>query len=103
MSEPMKVDPAAMARITARVRAGHQAVVAQAQSVGGFHASAGCSGRDYAAAGSRYVSLMRTNVIQSLQEFGTEVDLIATNLEATYRAYANNEKTTTQRIRPPWD
>ena len=96
----MRVDVAAVRRVSVRIRAQQPVLVAQAQAVDDVQGGPECSGRDYADLGARYVSLMRSHLVQSVQSFGTEVATVSDNLAETVRSYSATEHANEERLAP---
>jgi hypothetical protein len=96
----MRVDVAALRRVTARIRAQQTVVVTQAQRMDDIEGGPECAGRDYGDLGARYVSLMRAHLVQSMQAFGAAVSAVADNLAETGRSYSATERANEVRLAP---
>jgi hypothetical protein len=100
MSSPMRIDLAALKQVTARIHAQQPVLVAQAQAIDDLGGGPECTGRDYADLGARYVVLMRSHLVQSMQAFGTAVSTVSDNLAETGRSYSATERANERRLAP---
>ena len=100
MNSPMQIDVAALNQVTARVRAQQPVLVAQAQAIDDLGGGPECAWRDYGDLGARYVSLMRSHLVQSMQAFGTAVSMVSDNLAETGRSYSATERANERRLAP---
>jgi hypothetical protein len=96
----MRVDVAALRRVTALIRAQQPVVVAQAQRIDDIGGGPECAGRDYVDLGVKYVTLVRAHLVQSMQAFGTAVSAVADNLAETGRSYSATESANEMRLAP---
>ena len=96
----MRVDVAALKRVTTQIRAQQPVVVEQAQRIDDIEGGPACAGRDYGDLGASYGSLMRAHLVQSMQAFGATVSAVADNLAETGRSYAATERANEQRVAP---
>ena len=98
MSPAMDVDTAELRSAEGRIAAQHDPLARQAQHLEDVSAGPGTSGRDYAAEGQRFVSLMRGTLAQSVQESAAEVRSVASTLEATVEQYVATERANGRRL-----
>ena len=96
----MRIDVAALKQASARIRAQQPVLVAQAQAIDDLHGGPEYAGRDYTDLGARYVSLMRSHLVQSMQAFGTAVSTVSDNLAETGRSYSVTEHANDRRLAP---
>jgi hypothetical protein len=96
----MRVDVAALKRVTTQIRAQQPVVVAQAQRIDDLQGGPESAGRDYGDLGASYGSLMRAHLVQSMQALGAAVSAVADNLAETGRSYAVTERANEERVAP---
>jgi hypothetical protein len=96
----MRVDIAALRRVTAEIRAQQPVVVVQAQRIDDIEGGPERAGRDYGDLGARYVSLMRAHLVQSMQAFGGAISAVADNLAETACSYSATESANELRLAP---